>query len=108
MSNDLITAQALADWLAQHPDWQVADVDGVQALSRCISLSNFSCAMHLANQIAVLAEQQDHHPQMTLGWGKLDVLWWSHDVKGISERDLNLALLTDRALQEIRRKMAAA
>ncbi len=108
MNNDLINEQELAAWLAEHKDWQVKDSGGVPALYRHILLTDFSCAMHLANQIAVLAEQQDHHPQLQLAWGWLDVLWWSHDVKGISRRDLNLAVMTDRALLELKRRIHAA
>ena len=108
MSHDLLNEQELNEWLQEHSDWQVTEKEGVQGLYRHIGLSDFSCAMHLANQIAVLAEQQDHHPELTLGWGKLEVLWTSHDVKGISHRDLTLAAMTDRALQELRRRINAA
>ena len=104
MNNDLITQEALNEWLSEHSDWQVRD----GALYRTMALTNFSCAMHPANQIAVLAEQQDHHPQLNVSWGSLEIFWVSHDVKGISQRDVNLALMTDRALQEYRRKSHAA
>ncbi|WP_414716355.1 hypothetical protein [Thalassolituus sp. UBA1505] len=45
---------------------------------------------------------------MNVSWGSLEIFWVSHDVKGISQRDVNLALMTDRALQEYRRKSHAA
>jgi len=106
--DDLIEEQELTSWLAQHDGWQIKALEGAPALYRCLSLNSFSCPMHLANQIAVTAEQYDHHPQLTLAWGKLEIYWTSHDAKGITHRDLSLAVLTDRVLQEVMRRMHAA
>lgn len=104
MSDDRIDEPQLQCWLAEHPHWAQTLVAGVPALQRSIKLNDFSAALHLANSIAVHAEQQDHHPQLTLSWGKLEVLWWSHDVQGISARDLRLAIQTDREVTETQRR----
>jgi 4a-hydroxytetrahydrobiopterin dehydratase len=104
MSDDRIDDARLQSWLAEHPHWTPVMVAGVPALQRSITLNNFSAALHLANSIAVHAEQQNHHPQLTLSWGKLEVLWWSHDVQGISARDLRLAAQTDREVAETQRR----
>ncbi len=104
MTDDRIDDTQLQSWLAEHPHWQLTQLAGVPALLRSITLNNFSAALHLANNIAVHAEQQDHHPQLTLSWGRLEVLWWSHDVQGISARDLRLAVQTDREVAEMLRR----
>lgn len=104
MTDDRIDEPQLQRWLVEHPHWAQTLVAGVPALQRSIKLNDFSAALHLANSIAVHAEQQDHHPQLTLSWGKLEVLWWSHDVQGISARDLRLAIQTDREVTETQRR----
>lgn len=104
MTDDRIDESQLQGWLAEHPHWAQTLVAGIPALQRSVKLHDFNTALHLANNIAVYAEQQDHHPQLTLSFGKLDVLWWSHDIKGISARDLRLAAQTDREVSEIQRR----
>ncbi len=104
MTDDRIDEPQLQRWLAEHPHWAQTLVAGVPALQCSVKLNDFSAALHLANSIAVHAEQQDHHPQLTLSWGKLEVLWWSHDVQGISARDLRLAIQTDREVTETQRR----
>ena len=51
--------------------------------------------MAFANAVAAAAQAADHHPQMIIQWGKVTVRWWSHDVGGISGRDIRLARATD-------------
>jgi 4a-hydroxytetrahydrobiopterin dehydratase len=47
--------------------------------------------MSLVNQVARLAEQNDHHPDMTISYRKVTFRLWSHDAGGVTERDLRLA-----------------
>ena len=42
------------------------------------------------------AEQADHHPSITIEWGKVEVCWWSHDVKGLDLRDFVMAAKSDQ------------
>jgi 4a-hydroxytetrahydrobiopterin dehydratase len=43
----------------------------------------------------MLAEKRDHHPDVTIGWGKARVLWTTHDAGGVTDLDLALAEATD-------------
>lgn len=52
---------------------------------------NFSESLEATNKIGVLAEKHNHHPEITLSWGKVRVCLWSHDTKSITERDISLA-----------------
>ena len=71
-----------------------ADRDG--ALRKEFSFADFAAAMAFANRVAEAAEKTDHHPDMMVGWGRVELAWVSHDVGGISERDVEMARTSDR------------
>ncbi len=66
------------------------------ALRKEYRFADFAAAMSFANRIAEAAEAADHHPDMLVGWGRVELAWVSHDVGGISERDVEMARTSDR------------
>ena len=66
-----------------------------QHLQRSDKFPTFRDALHFVNAVAAVAEQQDHHPDMLLTYRHCSVRWRSHDVGGISPRDLRCAALVD-------------
>ena len=81
--------------LLQLPEWQIVVESGVARLSRCVVLRDFDQAMLLANQVARLAEQYQHHPQLVIVWGRLTIQWWTHSISGLHINDFILAAHTD-------------
>src|SRR5262249_35135308 len=73
-------------------------VDG-HPLEREFRVHKFSAALAFTNKIGAVAEAQNHHPDIELGWGKVRVRTWSHDAGRITARDFRLAGAIDRALQ---------
>lgn len=86
-----LDATALDAWLRSHPGWSREG----DALVRTIELADFAAALALAVRLGMAAERRDHHPDLVVGWGKLRVLWTTHDAGGITELDLSLAEITD-------------
>jgi len=80
-----LTAQQVAD--AGLDDWRL--VLGV--LRARFATDDFASAARLAQQVGEAAEAANHHPDLDLRWGRLDVAMASHDVGGITSRDLDLA-----------------
>jgi len=72
-------------------DWQ--EVDG--ALQREFELPSFAEAIGFVNRVAELAEQEDHHPDMTISYRKVTLRWTTHSAGGITDRDRELAARTD-------------
>lgn len=72
-----------AELLAQLPAWSLADGQ----LVRNFRFADFAAALACANRIGALAEQQNHHPDLELGWGRLRVAFSTHDVGGLSRND---------------------
>ena len=74
--------------------WYLID-DGVKKLKKEFSFSNYSDSVDFSNKIADMAEQEDHHPQIILEWGKVTVIWWSHKIKGLHKNDFICAAKTN-------------
>lgn len=76
--------------------WTLITRDRTEMLSREYHFDNFSRAMGFAARVGEAADAADHHPEITVSWGRVRVLWWSHDQGGVTSRDISLAETTDR------------
>jgi len=77
------------------PDWSVVVVDGIMRLTREFSFKNFERAMNFSNRVGDIAEAAGHHPAILTEWGKVNVTWWTHKIKGLHKNDLIMAARTD-------------
>ncbi|MGI9257515.1 MAG: 4a-hydroxytetrahydrobiopterin dehydratase [Gammaproteobacteria bacterium] len=66
-------------------------------LEREYGFKNFNDAMGLANLVAAIADEEDHHPDLTIAWGKCGVEIWTHKISGLTESDFFFAAKVDRA-----------
>jgi 4a-hydroxytetrahydrobiopterin dehydratase len=55
------------------------------------TLAGFQEPMDLANKIAEISNQEDHHPNLFISWKKLGVEIWTHIISGLTENDFILA-----------------
>jgi 4a-hydroxytetrahydrobiopterin dehydratase len=78
-------------WLDSHPGWAR---DG-EALVRTYRFPDFAGALAFTVHVGMIADKRDHHPDVTLGWGRAAVLWTTHDAGGVTRLDLELAEATD-------------
>ncbi|HYW29845.1 MAG TPA: 4a-hydroxytetrahydrobiopterin dehydratase [Gaiellales bacterium] len=65
------------------------------ALHKCYDVTDFAAAMAIANRVADAAEQADHHPDMLVGWGRLELTWVTHSEGGVTDRDVAMARRSD-------------
>jgi len=77
------------------PEWEVIEVDGVKRLQRVFKLKNFIEAMAFTNKVAMIAEREDHHPLIVTEWGRVELQWWTHVIKGLHKNDFIMAAKTD-------------
>jgi 4a-hydroxytetrahydrobiopterin dehydratase len=88
--------------LAQHLDavhsrWTI---DASNQLVAEFSFANFAEALEFTNQIGTVAEAHDHHPEITLTWGRVTVRIWTHTVGGLSPNDFILAAHVDALIHD--------
>jgi 4a-hydroxytetrahydrobiopterin dehydratase len=76
------------------PAWEVQ----ADRLVRSISFSTFGAAFAVATRIALLAENQNHHPTLEISWGRLVVTWQTDAIGALTANDLIMAAKVDRLL----------
>jgi 4a-hydroxytetrahydrobiopterin dehydratase len=76
----------------QVPEWEVVEE---HHLRRHFRLKNFREALDFVNKVGELAEEQGHHPDIYLGWGRVEVLVWTHKINGLTESDFIFAAKVD-------------
>ena len=81
---------------AQLPEWQV--VDGHHLL-KTFTFPDFRTALEFVNRAGAIAEEEGHHPDLLLSWGKVEVKTWTHTIDGLTESDFILAAKIEKLHQ---------
>jgi 4a-hydroxytetrahydrobiopterin dehydratase len=63
---------------------------------RTFTFPDFKQALGFVNRVGEVAEQQGHHPDILLTWGKVEITLWTHKIDGLSEGDFIMAAKIDR------------
>ncbi len=71
------------------PGWELS-ADG-KSIARRFTFKNFAEALAFVNRIGAIAEQEGHHPDISLSWGEVSVSLSTHAIGGLSENDFILA-----------------
>jgi 4a-hydroxytetrahydrobiopterin dehydratase len=72
----------------QVPGWEV---ENGHHLTRTYAFPDFRTALDFVNRIGAIAEEQGHHPDIYLSWGKVGIKTWTHKIDGLTESDFILA-----------------
>lgn len=80
------------------PNWSLTPT--ATRLHRRFSFPDFASAKRFVDQIADLAEQQAHHPEITFGWGYVELGIWTHKINGLHDNDFILAAKAGRVFDE--------
>ena len=83
----------IAPLLRQLDGWRV---ESNHHLAKTYEFPDFMSALAFTNRVGELAEEQGHHPDIHLSWGKVKLVVWTHAVDGLSESDFVLAARCDR------------
>ncbi len=98
MSDKLSTADR-DQALAALGSWeQLADRD---AIRKTFVFDNFNQAFGFMSRIAMEAERQDHHPEWSNVYNRVEITLTSHDVDGLSRRDVYMAAFIDSLDQDV-------
>jgi 4a-hydroxytetrahydrobiopterin dehydratase len=82
-----LSAEEILSNLAELNYWKVVN----NKLLKRFQLANFEESLAFVNKIGEIAETQDHHPDITFGWGYAEIFITTHDAGGITEKDFVLA-----------------
>jgi 4a-hydroxytetrahydrobiopterin dehydratase len=88
-----LKGEALKALQAQLPGW---DVIAEHHLHKVFLFPDFVKALEFVNRAGAIAEEQGHHPDILLAWGKAEVTIYTHKINGLTESDFVLAAKIDR------------
>jgi len=79
--------------LKRLPDWHLAKER--EAITRRFEFVDFDAAFAFMTRVALLAAKTDHHPEWFNVYNKVDVTLATHDEKGVTQKDIELAMAMD-------------
>ncbi len=90
-----LTPDEIRPLTAQLEGWNVVDNHHVE---KEFKFPDFKTALDFVNKVGAIAEEQGHHPDIYLAWGKAGIKIWTHKINGLTESDFILAAKIDKAL----------
>jgi 4a-hydroxytetrahydrobiopterin dehydratase len=93
-ARDRLSDEAIEAFLSAHPGWTRAG-EGQGALVRTFRFADYPAGIAFVVRLAFAAEGKNHHPDLVVGWGRVEVRWSTHDAGGITALDTELAERTD-------------
>lgn len=91
-----LAGRELASLLEQVHGWTVI---GEHHIQKQYKFPNFVTALEFVNRVGALAEEQGHHPDIYLAWGKVEIKLWTHKIDGLTESDFIMAAKIDKLPQ---------
>ena len=88
-----LTGKELEAIAKEVPQWKVVDAHHI---TREFRFPDFAQALAFTNKVGAVAEEQGHHPDILLTWGKAEVTTWTHKINGLTESDFILAAKIDK------------
>jgi 4a-hydroxytetrahydrobiopterin dehydratase len=88
-----VAGKELEDLSKQVPKWKVEDKHHIV---REFAFPDFQQALAFVNKVGGIAEEQGHHPDILLSWGKAEITTWTHKINGLTESDFILAAKIDQ------------
>lgn len=88
------THEEAKPYLANVKDWKLED--GVKKIEKKFKFKDFKQALDFVNKVGEIAEQEGHHPDIELGWGKVEIELSTHAIGGLSVSDFIMAAKIDQ------------
>ena len=96
-----VTPEEIAELHPIVSDWKLTETDGIKRLERTFRVRDFAEAMGFASAVGEGAEEEGHHPRMTVEWGRVKIDWWTHKIRGLHRNDFVMAAKTDTLYQAV-------
>jgi 4a-hydroxytetrahydrobiopterin dehydratase len=91
-----IKGEELQRMLGQLDGWELVEGAGGNRIEKEYRFPDFRQALDFVNRLGEVAEEEGHHPDVYLTWGKVRVALSTHSIGGLSENDFILAAKVDR------------
>lgn len=91
-----LKSEELASLQKQVDGWNVVEEHHI---TKTFKFRDFREALKFVNRVGELAEEQGHHPDIFLAWGKAGITLWTHAIDGLTESDFIMAAKMDQLYQ---------
>ncbi len=98
-----LSGRELEELQQKLPEWEVVKS---HHLHHEFTFPDFEQALAFVNRVGDVAEQQRHHPDIFLTWGKVGITIWTHKIDGLTESDFILAAKIDQLYTPYKKKAA--
>ena len=88
-----LKGEALDKLKGELADWEVV---AEHHLHKVFRFPDFQKALAFVNRAGAIAEEEGHHPDLYLTWGKVGIEIWTHKIDGLTESDFILAAKMDQ------------
>jgi len=88
-----LKGEELASLQMQVDGWNVIEEHHI---TKTFKFPDFLEALKFVNRVGELAEEQGHHPDIFLAWGRVEITTWTHKINGLTESDFILASKIDQ------------
>lgn len=85
----------IKEMLPAVPGWTRIKDEGIGKIQREFKFKDFKASMAFVNQVADIAEEQGHHPNILIDWNKVTLTLWTHAIKGLFDNDFIMAAKID-------------
>ena len=92
----LLEEDKISTWMKKVPDWEISD--DTKEIYRPVEFNEYMEGVDFVNDVAEIAEDCGHHPDLELGWCKLTIRISTHSLGGLTENDFELAEKIDNLL----------
>lgn len=84
-----LSKEQAQDLMPHIPKWKLGDAG--DRLTRSFVFKDFAKALVFVNAVGKLAEEEWHHPDISFGWGRVEITLTTHSIRGLAENDFILA-----------------
>ena len=95
-----LSVQEIENNLQQAQGWELKEG---AIIERSFKFSNFVNAMEFAKGIARIADEENHHPELHVSWGKVRIELTTHSVNGLTINDFIVAAKINRLWDQTER-----
>ncbi len=93
--SELLVENELKQALKRIPEWEMVD----KCIERTIEFDDFVGAIDFVDQVAEIAEEEDHHPDIDIRYNKVTLSLSTHHESGLTSRDFNVAERIDNLVE---------
>jgi len=83
-------------YMSEVPKWSIKEESNHLLITRTFTLKEFKDAILFVNKVAKVAEEEGHHPNITVLYNVVTLDLWTHGINGLSESDFILASKIDK------------